>query len=340
MPGNDGTWFLKAVGVETTPTTLGDVAAAADSTGEMVQELWNADAPPGSAPSEGDAFQDWAPEELSKTIGKDRRFRWSVVIPVALLAIAFGVVAWYLPRTSAPRAQARSEEYRAAMVTLRTDLPNAQAVLAELTEPTADASQFPELIPTVADLRADADAALDVAARALPEPWPLASTAPFKALELGREAVSRDATVAQSIARRLADLLDYRTLVPGFLETGDLPAGGGVDLNELNTRLATVSADSATLITELPADAAFADHIALAQSTLDWFLVWQIDYVDALRNDDTAAVSRLLAELEERRATLDQALVSALAQIRSEVDADIIGLAASLDGAIIALPTT
>lgn len=340
MPGNDGTWFLKAVGVEMPPTTLDDVGEAGDSTGEMVQELWDAEAATGGASAESDAFQDWAPEELSKTIGKDRRFRWSVVIPVALLAIAIGVVAWYVPRTSAPRAQARSDEYRAAMVTLRTDLPNAQAVLAELTEPSADASQFPELIPTVADLQADADTALEVAGRALPEPWPLASTEPFEALEDGREAISRDATVAQSIARRLGDLLDYRTLLPGFLDIGDLPTDGNVDLNELNTRLATVSADSATLITELPTDAAFAEHTALAQSTLDWFLGWQIDYVDALRNDDAAGVSGLLSDLDEQRAALNEELISALAEVRSEVDADIIGLAASLDGAIIALSTS
>ncbi len=43
LPGNDGSWFLKAVGVDDSVTDLSDVDREATNTSELVRELWDAD---------------------------------------------------------------------------------------------------------------------------------------------------------------------------------------------------------------------------------------------------------------------------------------------------------
>ncbi len=331
LPGNDGSWFLKAVGVAAPATSLGDVGNDGDSTTELVQELWNT----GGAP---DAFEGWTPGELSTAVDSSRRFRWSIVVSVALAVTLLAASVVWVARSSDSRAAARADDYRVALSDIRSDLPNAQIVLAQLTEPAADASQFPELIPAVTDLRADAETALEIAADPLPRAWPLASTAPFEKLEPVRAATSQEATTAQAIARRLAEVLDYRTLFSRYLDTGELPATPPADLSALNLRLAAAAADTATVLSELPGDAALANHTQLARAGYERFVIWQVDYVDALRTGASEDVAALLDELSRMRSEVDQALVAAIARIRSEIDASIIELAASLDATVASLP--
>ncbi len=329
LPGNDGSWFLRAVGIEAPPETLDDVEA--QNTTEAVSQLWKA--------GEADALTDWAPEELSKTAEKERSFRWPVVITVAVLVAAVAALLLWLPRTSEGRADDLAVAYGAALGEIRNDLPAAQQVLAVVTDPAEDASQFPELIPVIADLRADADGALELASEPMPSAWPLASDEPFDELRPFRDQTSAEAITAQAIARRLGDVLDYRSLFSGFMVVGDLPTTSN-DLNELNTRLATAAADSALILTELPEVAAFADHRAAAQDLVDRFLTWQVDYVDALRTGDTATVTILLAEYTLLRTELDELMLDALTQLRVEIDAQIIQLAGDIDATMAGLAGT
>ncbi len=329
LPGNDGSWFLRAVGGEAPAATLDDVDA--DSTTEAVAELWKAGLE--------DALTDWSPDELSRTVERDRRFRWPVVITVGLLTLAVIAVVVWLPTTSEGRADATAKNYSAALIEIRSDLPDTQQVLAVVTEPAADATQFAELIPTVTDLSADADAALAVAAEPLPSPWPLAPDEPFHQIAPFRDAVSAHATSAEAIARRLGDVLDYRSLFSGFMDVGQLPTTAS-DLNEINTRLATAAADSSLILGELPEDAALDEHRTAAQLFLERFLVWQIDYADALRNDDTELVALLINEFATERANLDALMIEALSTIRGEIDQAIIQLATEIDDTLAGLAAT
>lgn len=327
--GNDGSWFLRAVGFDAPPETLADVDA--DNTTQAIQQLWSQ--------RDSDALEGWSPDQLSRTVERNRSFRWPVVVSVTLLIVAIGAGIAYLPRTSEQRADARATSYRMALGEVRGDLPDAQLVLAALTEPESDSSQFADLIPTVADLRADAGEALDLAGEPLPSPWPLAPQGPFEELRPYRDEVSMQATTAQAIARRLGDVLEYRSLFDQFMRVGELPTEAA-NLSELNTRLATVAADSAIIMGELPEDAALFDHRAEGQALLERFLDWQVDYVDALRNDDVATAEALRREYRSRRGNLNTLMLEALAAIRSEVDAQIIQLAGDIDATVSALSET
>ena len=58
---------------------------------------------------------------------------------------------------------------------------------------------------------------------------------------------------------------------------------------------------------------------------------WQINYLEALRNQDPAAAEALVADLERQLAELDAELITPLAQIRRQTDADLIDLAQAID---------
>ena len=96
MPGNDGTWFLKAAGVDTAATELGDVTRNAGSTSELVQELWDADLGQ-------DALSGFRPEALSKQVQRKRNFRWPMVVAALLVLVAVAGFVLWLPGTSDAR---------------------------------------------------------------------------------------------------------------------------------------------------------------------------------------------------------------------------------------------
>ncbi len=326
LPGNDGTWFLEAVGIATPPKT----SEPADVTAEEILVDWES--------KSADALTGWAPEELSTSIDDGRRFRWlwAVATVAGLLALVAGFL--WLQTSSSRRADARANAYIESLTLIRLDLPDSQQALAVLTEPEADTSQFAELIPTVTDLKVHAQDALALAGEALPNPWPLAPSAPIDELAPHRESVSREATSAEAIARRLANVLDYRTVVVGFLDVGELPATAD-DLSEVDAQLSIVAADSAALLGELPEDAALFDHRTAAQVALERFLDWRVEYADALRTGSADQVAVLLEEHATAQANLDRIQLEALALIRSETDAAIIELAAEIDLTIADLNT-
>jgi hypothetical protein len=324
LPGNDGTWFLEAVGIAAPP----DRDTAADATAEEVLIDWES--------KSADALTGWSPKAVSGEIDKERDIRWLWVIAgaVGLLAVIAGFV--WLQASSTRQADARADAYTAALTQIRVDLPDAQQGLAILTEPDADATQFADLIPAVTDLKVDAQDALTLAGEALPTPWPLAPSGPIDQLAPFREDVSREATSADAIARRLANVLDYRTLAAGFLEVGELPTTVD-DLADIDGQLAIVAADSGAILGDLPEDAALFDHRAAAQEALEKFLDWRVAYADAVRTTSADLIAALLDEYAGAQAQLDRLLLQALAQIRSETDAAIIQLAGELDATIVEL---
>jgi hypothetical protein len=138
--------------------------------------------------------------------------------------------------------------------------------------------------------------------------------------------------VAITIQRRIANLVEYRTLMSGFLVLPELPTEADNDTQaELRVELAAAQAESASVLAELPSDVALESHAALAREINERFATWQVDYLEALRTNDAAAAGELIAELESALAGLDNALVTPLAQIRRQTDADLIDLARDID---------
>ncbi len=324
LPGNDGSWFLEAVGLPASPA-LEDYAAA-ETTTEDVRQRW-----------EENSHEAVATARAGTPGGARRprsRTRWALIAigVVAASSVVFALL--WLPGTSQRRADGRMDDYARTTIELRGHLPEAQQVLATITEPGADATQFPELIPVVAAMRSDATDALELAGEPLPSAWFIAPNDPFDELAATRDALSGHATTADAIARRLSAVLDYRTIFAGFLDIGE-PSTAPPDVDELAVSLATTTADAASILADLPDDAALVEHRAEAHAALERFRSWQVEYTDALRKGGDGA--GLLFEHAAIRDELAQVMLTALAQIRTEIDGEIVDLAATLDTAIAAM---
>ena len=188
------------------------------------------------------------------------------------------------------------------------------------------------------EMRTNAGDALVLATTPIPRAFPLAPTEPLTSLAPHRETLSVQATAAEAVARRLDDLVEYRMVSERLFDIGELPTRPQqADPTALSEQLAIVAADSATALDELPEDAAFAEHKDAVREALARFTDWQVEYVEALRLDNRAQAEALVTEWTAITEELEALRVNALARVRSEVDAEIIELAAAIDQSIASL---
>ena len=297
--------------------------AQLENTSEMVGQLWTArDA---SGPLDG-----WEPDS-------SRSFRWPTVIGALAVVglIAVGLVV--LPSITQSRADEHLNMITAALRELRAELPDSQASLSVATDPASTTADLSGLTTQLTELAAKASA-LDQATQAeLPKAPPLTSSAPIDEIEPIRQRAEPLGTTALTIQRRVSNLVEYRTLMDGFLALPELPTSAEPAVQaELRVQLASDQADSASILAELPNDVSLEEHKSLARDINERFATWQVDYLEALRTGDTNAAAELIAELESGLRNLDDALVTPLAQIRRQTDSDLIDLARDIDAVVAA----
>ena len=304
--------------------------AQLENTSEMVGQLWTArDA---SGPLDG-----WEPDEMDRKISSSRSVRWPTVIGALAVVglIAVGLVV--LPSITQSRADEHLNMITAALRELRAELPDSQASLSVATDPASTTADLSGLTTQLTELAAKASA-LDQATQAeLPKAPPLTSSAPIDEIEPIRQRAEPLGTTALTIQRRVSNLVEYRTLMDGFLALPELPTSAEPAVQaELRVQLASDQADSASILAELPNDVSLEEHKSLARDINERFATWQVDYLEALRTGDTNAAAELIAELESGLRNLDDALVTPLAQIRRQTDSDLIDLARDIDAVVAA----
>ena len=209
-----------------------------------------------------------------------------------------------------------------ALHELRAELPDSQNSLAVATEPTATMTALNNLSTELTALSAKANA-LDSAGRApLPSTLPFTSSTPIDELVPIQQRLEPMATTALTIQQRIANLIKYRTLMRDFLTLPDLPTTASDSQQaDLRVALASAQAESASILSELPADVSLSEHRALARDTNEMFATWQTNYLEALRTNDANAAQTLIDDLHSSLDELDAALVTPLAQIRRQTDA-------------------
>ena len=299
---------------------------------EMVGQLWTAHASEG--PIEG-----WVPDDMDSTMSLSRSFRWtSVVATIAVLALVIvGLV--LLPSITRNRADAHRAMMVEALHGLRAELPDTQDSLAVATEPTSTVTALNNLSTQLTSLSAKATGVDHAGREPLPSTLPFTSSAPIDELAPIQQRLEPLATTALTIQQRIANLVQYRTLMQDFLTLPDLPTSADdATQADLRVALASAQAESASILSELPDDVSLSEHRARALELNKTFATWQVDYVEALRTQDTVAAEALIGDIRYDIEQLDAALVTPLAQIRRQTDADLIDLASSIDE-VVALAT-
>lgn len=354
--GRSGQWFLEAVGkvVESPPpaTVLEPAAPAetdevevsgeavdqspgaspADSTSELVGQMWR-------STGTQDPLENWEPADLDRHVSRKRNFRWTVWIMAFLVIGAVAAAALLSPRLVERQAESEAADYAAALADLRTALPATQQILRSLTEPATPASELSNLVPDLSRLQAAADAVIAAGTRPLPEPLPFIPSDALDDLQPSRDAMARLGADATAVADQLGDGISYRSLVDSFLQTGDLPTRAEtLDIAAVQERLATALAEATGTLAQLPGNEVFAPHRAALTDAVEVYSTWETNYIAALRAGDPVVASQLISQHESLLVSLDNALVPALAELRSRVDDRILELDRELVATINGLP--
>jgi hypothetical protein len=120
--------------------------------------------------------------------------------------------------------------------------------------------------------------------------------------------------------------------IPGLMQTGNLPTAATTEtVNEISATLAASLADDATVVARLPNDPIFSDVQTLAQDSHTRYSTWQMDYLEALTNEDRGAAEILVAEINATKASLAQGNTEALTTFRSDFDGHIVEYAGQLE---------
>ena len=286
-----------------------------------------------------DALTDWQPEEISRPLRSRRSFRWTAVALIVAIVIAAATAIVLIPRSVDQQATRTAANYRQALVGLRNELPEAQLVLADLTDPTTSQEALDSVIPRTAAVAARAQAVTMLGADPLPTTPPLFPRGSIEALEPTRQAMAIFGTEGELIAARIGRGYVYRTTVPQLFETPPLPTSATDSaIDQLSVSLAGSLADTTGLVSDLPEDAAFAAaRNAAVKGTAD-FADWQLVYLETLRVGDTETAIVLVTDLDEIRARVVRAIEQGLLVLREDVDRQIVDLAGEIEGTLSQIP--
>jgi hypothetical protein len=362
LPGNDGRWFLEVAGIVDSPPTptatyrqlerleppppvvASESAAITAGTAAVSGSLSddeNADVDTfvPVADRSPDPLSDWQPDAVSGRLGRHGSGRWVVLGAVVVALAAAGLAAYFLPRQVQEQADDLASGYQVSLTNLRNELPNSQMALQNLTDPALPPEAVSAAVPAIGDLNARATIVVGQATAPLPRTPPLVPRAPLEALEPTRTSMLILGAESEGIAGRLATTFAYRSTVPLLFDTPDLPVqADSAEIDALSVTLAESLAGTARLIADLPPDPTFEATRDLATAASERYATWQLEYLDALREGDTERSTTLIAELDAARATIQDSLEGALAEVRSEVDPKIVGLATETETVIAAIP--
>ena len=352
LPGNDGRWFLELVGVAEPPLESTDAYATleslvappiADDTSTLSAAAVGA-AVNGALSATATENGEFAPLGAGAAQTADdaplRRWRWWVLgVVAALLVVAVGAGAYFLPRSTEADATLLAASYRAALTEVRSELPVTQQALASLTDPASPEDAVSAVPIVIADLNAKSGMAAALGAQPLPGTPPLVSPGPLEALEPTRAAMTILGASGRDLAGRLGFGVTYRTTLESIFAVRTLPVeAADPAITELSLALAGDLAETGRLVADLPPDAAFMEVRDAAVSASERYATWQLEYLDALREGEADRARRLISERGAALSELSSMLADALAVTRSELDPLIVVLAAELEAAIVAVP--
>ncbi|GMQ92905.1 MAG: hypothetical protein BMS9Abin12_0382 [Acidimicrobiia bacterium] len=371
--GNDGSWFLEAVGAVSPPPTPSEAIAALEldntlpetaavlPSGSQAVTITSFDGSTGTSTSTFEPIGGTpslaahstgemeipvppaAPHEpddtgLSPVLRTRRAFRWpAVTFGVFLVAVAALAVVW-LPAALRQDAIVIKQTYADGALAVRLYLPTAQTALDAITSPDTTQDELFSAVPIISQLDSLALELQVTATAPLPRQLPLLPNEEVVALGPLQQTAQIHAAQASDVARQLGYAYVYRTTIPTLLTTGELPTTADTQtINTLSVSLASsLVADSAAL-SDLPITETAAGLELSARAAVERYGSWQEEYLASLSEGDEAAATLLIAELDNLRSGLMTELETTMRTFRVEIDDQIVVLAADLENFLAAL---
>jgi len=346
--GNDGSWFLEAVGAIPPPLKPSETVAALEH--DNTESDPNPAAPPVDAESTPSSFDggtatstsafegpassaDPSDEtQLSPVLRTRRPFRWPVLVFVVVLVAVGATAVFWLPAALKQDAAGVKTTYANASAALRQQLAPGQAALDTITDPSSTPQELSASVPVISQLDSAAHQLAVVAAEPLPRQLPFYSVPEIVELGSLQDSAQINAAQGSDVARQVGYTYVYRTTIPHLLETEDLPTTADVQtINVLSVSLASSLVEDSAALSDLPTPEFASDLNDAAHAAIERYASWQDEYLTALADGDESATRALIDELDEITTELDSMLNDALGVARIEVDLQIVELAASLD---------
>lgn len=269
---------------------------------------------------------------LAAPLQTRRPFRWpAFLLGLGVIAAIILGVMW-LPKAADNAAAATRTSYYDASLTAREHLPTAQASLDIVTKPSSTDAALGTVIPVVSELTTHATNLATIAAEPLPSVLPFVSSDSIDALPPLQDRSAILASDSSEVARQIGHAYVYRTSITQLLNVGDLPAAAGTEeINALSVTLAASLAENASLISDLPSNAAFDTVASGAADAVGAYAQWQEDYLSALTDGDAEAAELLITEINTVRDGLISETERALGSFRDVLDDRIVSLSVEFD---------
>jgi len=365
--GNDGSWFLEAVGAAPpapTPSetvtalemdnTIPDLASVTPGTDDGVA-LTSFDGGTGTSTSTFERPREPVPAviddtgemdvlppltasgskedaDLSPVLRSRRSFRWPALAFGVFLVVIAALAAMWLPAALRQDAVVVKQSYADASLTLRQQLPPGQSALDTITDPSSTPEEISATVPIISQLDSASHELAVVASEPLPRQLPMFPVAEIAALDPLSDTAQINGAQGSDIARRLGYAYVYRTTIPRMLMTGDLPTTADVQMvNSLSVLLAASLVDDSAALSDLPTTESTADLNIAAHGATERYALWQDEYLTSLSEGDENTATALVAELDSIRADLNAGLDTAMGTFRIEIDQQIVELAGDLE---------
>ncbi len=365
--GNDGSWFLEALGAippslkpsetvaaleqdntesdpspatprvdsEAASSSFDGVTATSTSAFEAPASLLTTEMADTSGMEAIDS--EWSNDppddtQLSPVLRTRRPFRWPVLAFVVVVVVLAATAVFWLPIALRQDAAGVKTSYADASIVLRQRLAPGQAALDTITDPSSTPQELSASVPVISQLDSAAHQLAAVAAEPLPRQLPFYPVPEIVELGSLQDSAQINAAQGSDVARQVGYTYVYRTTIPQLLETGELPTTADVQtINALSVSLASSLVEDSAALGDLPTPEFASDLNDAAHAAIERYASWQDEYLTALADGDEDATRALIDELDGIRTELDMMLNNALGVARIEVDLQIVELAASLD---------
>ncbi|MFQ5967893.1 MAG: hypothetical protein ACE5MI_09830 [Acidimicrobiia bacterium] len=301
--------------------SLADVQTSDETdTGALIGKLWEA--------TEESLIleEEWAPEEPESARRSYVPF-W--IVGGAAVLVATVAAVWVATGSNTRSNEDLRVEYAEASAQLRETTALVAGTLDPITSLDVETGDVSGAAAAIADLEAAARRATGVASEAPP-------TGPFQETDPDIEPIRANlrtaAERAGELELRLAEVLTYQLLLDRSFQLPPLPYAITQDnIPALGVEITLATAETTEAVDQLPRDPALANHRQRVVNFAERLETWQVEYLEAVRNDDLDATSALIEEFETGVANLRRDLETPLERIRGWVDSAVDYVLAALD---------
>jgi len=258
-------------------------------------------------------FEVQEPIAPNRVLLGSKRWRWSVLGGLAVSIVLVFVAGSAIGRRPIEAARERAVAYGESAQRLAGALDPLDEAIGDITALDSPDFDLGSLVAVLDDADGVAREVAALTSEPLPRPALLGSSVEIDRLRSPQELLQRAAATASSVERRLGDALTYQLGIANSFLLPELPVvAAPTEVGEIGADISVALSSTAVSLGSLPDDPFFASHKRAATDLLADLQEAQINYLDALRQSDSAragiARREIVASVDAIRGGLEEPL--------------------------------